>query len=147
MGWLTDTELLIGALVLVAVLLLVGLFARRRWLSQSGPMFECWLNRQPDGKPTRWITGVARYNDGRLQWFRTFSWALKPGLVLTRELVRVTGRRPATAEEQASLPGVTVLRVDRGEGLGVIELAMTPGAQTGLTSWLEAAPPGLRRLG
>ncbi len=133
----------------LAVLLVVvaGLFTVRRLVIGRGAAFDCSLR---PGSPHavgdadragRWTIGVARYASDRLEWFRVFSLSPRPARVLERSLLEVTGqRRPSGLETRAVLPGVTVVtaRYDVDD----LDLAMTPEAYTGLSSWLESAPPG-----
>lgn len=76
-GWLGVLELL-GLLLVLAVLLLALLAARRRWLSRSGGTFECSLRLRTAVPGAGWVLGVGRYNGGRLEWFRFFSFSVRP---------------------------------------------------------------------
>lgn len=86
---------------------------------------------------------MARYSGDRVEWFRVFSYAIRPRQVLERPSIEVTGRRePQGSEELALLSDAVVLCcVHRGVRL---ELAMSDDALTGFLAWLEAAPPGQR---
>ncbi|MEU6401194.1 DUF2550 domain-containing protein [Streptomyces sp. NPDC046985] len=131
-------------------LVLVGLFVfglRRRIIQRSGGTFDCslrWdLADQPDVSGKGWSYGVARYNGDRVEWFRVFSYALRPRRTLERGSIEVAGRRlPEGEEELALLSDAVILTcLHRGTRL---ELAMSEDALTGFLAWLEAAPPGQR---
>ena len=145
--------LLCGAVVLLGV---VGLFAfgvRRRLIQRSGGTFDCNLRwgvseseaTEPSGKG--WAYGIARYNGDRIEWFRVFSYALRPRRQLVRGAIEVLDRRaPHGEEELALLSDAVVLAcaVGSGEDRMRVELALSEDALTGFLAWLEAAPPGQR---
>ncbi len=142
MDWLAVTEVI--ALVIAALVLLpiAWLIARRRWLTRGGAMFDCSMRLRTTTPGTGWVLGVARYREGRLQWFRSFSLSLRPRLVFRRDQTTV-GPQRAPDEIEALLlledQRVIELRLDDGRSW---EASMTPEAITALLSWLEAAPPG-----
>ncbi|TGN81661.1 DUF2550 family protein [Streptomyces bauhiniae] len=135
---------------IVVALVVVGLFLfglRRRLIQRSGGTFDCSLRwdvaEQSDVNGKGWSYGIARYNGDRIEWFRVFSYALRPRRVLERSRIEVAGRRlPEGEEELALLSDAVILAcVHRGTRL---ELAMSEDALTGFLAWLEAAPPGQR---
>lgn len=135
---------------LVVALILVGLFVfglRRRLIQRSGGTFDCSLRWNVPGEPDvsgkGWVYGVARYSGDRIDWFRVFSYSLRPRRVLERASIEVIARRmPEGEEELALLSDAVVLGcLHRGTRL---ELAMSEDALTGFLAWLEAAPPGQR---
>ncbi|AYN39378.1 DUF2550 family protein [Streptomyces dangxiongensis] len=135
---------------IVVALLAVGLFLfglRRRLIQRSGGTFDCSLRwdvpEEPDAGGKGWSYGVARYNGDRIEWYRVFSYAVRPRRVLERAQIEVAGRRlPEGEEELALLSDAVVLAcAHRGAHL---ELAMSEDALTGFLAWLEAAPPGQR---
>jgi len=145
-GWLGVVEILAVLIVLLA-LVLVLLAARRRWLDRLGGTFECSLRLRMTTPGAGWVLGVARYSEGTLEWFRFFSYSPRPKVTFTRGAVRVLETREPDAVEAVALNAdQRVIRVastdvdDPGW-----ELAMSPDSLTGLLSWLEAAPPGVRR--
>ncbi|NGO67415.1 DUF2550 domain-containing protein [Streptomyces boncukensis] len=147
--------LLCGVVVLLAV---AGLFAfgvRRRLVQRSGGTFDCNLRwdvseaeaAEPTGKG--WAYGIARYNGDRIEWFRVFSYALRPRRQLVRGAIDVLERRaPHGEEEVALLSDAVVLACAVGGGESGppvrVELALSEDALTGFLAWLEAAPPGQR---
>jgi hypothetical protein len=141
---------LVVALLVLAVLSLVLLAARRRWLSRQGGTFECSLRLDTSVPDAGWVLGVARYHDGLLQWFRFFSYAWRPRKEFVRSGVRVLETRdPAAVEAVALYADQRIVRFEvagPGDAVEQWDLAMSPGSLTGLLSWLEAAPPGLNRL-
>lgn len=145
-GWLGVVEIL-GILVLLVALSLGLLAARQRWLARQGGTFECSLRLQRSTPSTGWALGVARYNQGLLEWFRFFSFSPRPRLTFPRGDVRVLETREPDVVESVALG--TNRRVIRVETLTKQpeerELAMSQDSLTGLLSWLEAAPPGVRR--
>lgn len=139
---LGSAEILILALALLFVAPVTLLALRRRWLSRKGGMFDCSLRLIPDSTPgAGWALGVARYEGESLQWFRSFSLALRPRLEFIRGDLRVGAQRNPEPAETVVLQGdqrvVEVVMRNRHW-----ELSMSSDSLTGLLSWLEAAPPG-----
>jgi hypothetical protein len=140
---------LLGALVLLLALGLLLLGLRRRWLARQGGTFECSLRLHATTPGSGWALGVGRYNEGRLEWFRFFSYAWRPRKSFPRREVRVLATRdPDSVEAVALYAEQRVVRFEIAEGNDPEqwELAMSPDSLTGLLSWLEAAPPGVSRL-
>jgi len=131
----------VAALLLVLVLFVVGVVARRRWLSRRSGTFDCSLRTTEASLGKGWALGVARYEEDRIEWFRVFAVSVRPNRVLRRGDVVVQNRRyPRGPEAFSVMAGSVVLRCrDRGR---FVELAMSEQASTGFASWLEAAPPG-----
>ncbi|MEU0050773.1 DUF2550 domain-containing protein [Streptomyces sp. NPDC006184] len=135
---------------IVVALVAVGLFLfglRRRLIQRSGGTFDCSLRWAVPGKPDAggkgWSYGVARYNGDRIEWYRVFSYAVRPRRVLERAQIEVAGRRlPEGEEELALLSDAVVLACAHRDAH--LELAMSEDALTGFLAWLEAAPPGQR---
>ena len=140
-GWLGVLELL-GLLLVLAVLLLALLAARRRWLSRSGGTFECSLRLRTAVPGAGWVLGVGRYNGGRLEWFRFFSFSVRPRQTFPRGRVRVVDTREPDPVEAVSLTAESrILALEVGPQTR--ELAMSQDSVVGLLAWLEAAPPGI----
>jgi Protein of unknown function (DUF2550) len=141
-------QVLATALV-VAVLGLFLFGLRRRLIQRAGGTFDCSLRTLRDdsaaeGDPGRgWVYGVARYSGDRVEWFRVFSYALRPRRLLERDAIEVVERRHPQGEEELALlsDAVVLICMYRGTRL---ELAMSDDALTGFLAWLEAAPPGQR---
>lgn len=167
------TDLLDGLVTTVLVLLLgIGvLFARRVVIRRRGGTFDCSLRLTPGSAQAAvhfgashqtavaqrgtstplsaagvragrgWSYGVAQYENDRIDWFRIFSYAFRPAAVLTRPNLEVIGRRDAEGHEELALFPGWTI-VECGFGAGLVELAMSPDALTGFLSWIEGAPPG-----
>ncbi len=147
-GWLGAVEI-VALLVVLLVLSLVLLAVRRRWLNRLGGTFDCSLRINVTTPGAGWALGVGRYNSGLLEWFRFFSYSLRPRQVFQRNEVQVlTTRDPDPVEAVALNADNRILRIKVPDGTSVREweLAMSPESLTGLLSWLEAAPPGDRRI-
>ncbi|MFJ3661547.1 DUF2550 domain-containing protein [Streptomyces sp. NPDC090119] len=135
---------------IVVALVVVGLFLfglRRRLIQRSGGTFDCSLRwdvaEQSDVNGKGWSYGVARYNGDRIEWFRVFSYALRPRRTLERSRIEVAGRRLPEGEEELALLSDAVILACVHQGVR-LELAMSEDALTGFLAWLEAAPPGQR---
>jgi Protein of unknown function (DUF2550) len=129
------------ALVVTVALVLLGavvaVTVRRRLLAGSLGAFDC--SARPAGRS--WALGVARYGPDRLEWFRVFSLSPRPRSSWGRSGLVLLGRRnPEPAERAVLLPAAVVVRCTY-EGDPLL-LAMSEDAYTGLSSWIEAAPPG-----
>ncbi|GLZ75905.1 hypothetical protein Afil01_07120 [Actinorhabdospora filicis] len=129
----------VGIAVLALVAAIALLFARRGVLTRSGAIvMAVRLSTRIPGRG--WAPGFGRFDAGRLQWFRMFSYAPRPKVALERgETVIESRRRPEGPETQVFPPSVQVLVCRTPKG--VFEVAMTESALTGFLSWLEAAPP------
>ncbi|MEU6387047.1 DUF2550 domain-containing protein [Streptomyces bauhiniae] len=135
---------------IVVALVVVGLFLfglRRRLIQRSGGTFDCSLRwdvaEQSEMNGKGWSYGIARYNGDRIEWFRVFSYALRPRRVLERSRIEVAGRRLPEGEEELALLSDSVVLACVHQGIR-LELAMSEDALTGFLAWLEAAPPGQR---
>ncbi|MFL6164671.1 MAG: DUF2550 domain-containing protein [Ornithinibacter sp.] len=125
----------LGVVVLgiVAVLALGG--SRLHTLSRRVGSFDC--HARPAPPPTGpWVAGIAQYGAGRLEWWRSWSLAPRPARTWLRSEFEVTGRAPL---DTAGRPDQYLVRC-RHRGVD-FELTMSLDAYTGLTSWLESAPP------
>jgi hypothetical protein len=147
-GWLGVVQILGVLLGLLAVCLLM-LAVRRRWIDRLGGTFACSLRLRMSTPGAGWVLGVGRYSEGILEWFRFFSYSLRPRMVFPRRSVRVLETRiPDPVEAVALNTDEKVLRIEMHDCRGEAEweLAMSEESLTGLLSWLEAAPPGVRRF-
>jgi hypothetical protein len=147
-GWLGVVEVL-GVLAVLLALSVLMLAVRRRWLNRLGGTFSCSLRLRMRTPGVGWVLGVGRYSEGILEWFRYFSYSLRPRMVFPRRNVRVLETRmPDPVEAVALNADEKVLRIEMQDGHTETqwELAMSEESLTGLLSWLEAAPPGVRRF-
>jgi len=136
-------------LVAGAVLVALGLAARRILLGRTGGTVECGLRA---GEAASWRLGLAAYQLDQLHWFSAFGVRLRPDEVFDRSSLSILGRRPAGQSEAVSIGAGTVVvecqagRTGNGHAAPgppprTVELAMSEEALTGFLAWLEAAPP------
>lgn len=136
--WLLDA---IGAVLLLVLLVGVGLVVRRRLLERRGGTFE--LGVRDDGG---WVLGLGRYRADSLEWFRIFSPSPSPSRVWQRrDLVLLEQRLRGADERHMLYADHVVIRCATRDG--ELELALAADSLTGLSSWLEAGPPGSRGAG
>lgn len=136
--WVADVA---AVIVLIALCYGGALILRRRWLSRSGGTFELSVRTGARLAGRGWVLGLGRYEADALVWFRIFSLWPRPKRTLRRGQLRFVSQRQPTGPESFSLYAGHVV-VACSTPWGELELAMSPGALTGFTSWLEAAPPG-----
>jgi hypothetical protein len=148
----------LGALVVVLLLLLavVAVIARRNYLLRgSGGISLALRSAEPssadgsDGAPDgdvdgaiqrRWALGLGRFIGDELRWYRLVGVGVKPRYVLRRSDIELTSRRAPRGAEVHALPADAVILQCR-HGAQSLELAVVGAAATGLSSWLESAPP------
>ncbi|MGC4803450.1 DUF2550 domain-containing protein [Micromonospora sp. DT233] len=126
------------AAVLVALLFL---FVRRALVTRSGGIIRLGVrvSTMLDGRG--WSPGFGRFSGDELRWYRMFSFALRPKLVLSRKGLVVQRRRLPEGQERLSMPADwVILRCTSRQA--PVEIAMAKSTVTGFLSWLEAAPPG-----
>ncbi len=129
------------ALPLLAVLLLLAVAVRRRWLQSAGGTVELALRLKRLGHGRGWSSGVGFFDGDDLRWYRVFSLSPRPRRVLSRRELQVVSRRSASDAERLALPeGAVVLSCVVGGG--PVDLAMQPSTVTGFLAWLESRPPG-----
>ena len=131
-----------ASLVLLALLALLGLALRRRLVTRGGGSFDCSLRVGPGQGGKGWTLGIGKYSGEHLEWYRVFSYALRPKRVLRRRDLQVLDRRsPHGTEAFSLLSGAVVVRcLDQS---GPVELAMTSDTLTGFLAWVESSPPGM----
>jgi hypothetical protein len=144
MDWLGITEVVGLTLVVVLLVPVVLLGARRRWLSRQGGLFDCSVRLSTKHPGTGWVLGVARYSGDNLEWFRAFSVSLRPRVIFPRSQSKAGAQRdPDPIESVLLYDQQRILRMELADGESW-ELAMSVASLTGLLSWLESAPPGAR---
>lgn len=137
----TWLEQLAAVVLLVGLIYLFVLLARRTWLSLLGGLFDCAL--RPEGA-TRWRPGLARYSGEFLEWYRVWHPWPRPTRVFVRERCEMVSFRDSDVSESRlgyATSKILVLRV-RDDTPGLWSLALNEGSAMGLVSWLESAPPG-----
>jgi len=130
-----------GFVLLLAVIVLVVLLGvRRSSLARNGALDVGWRDQlDPDGRG--WVLGQARYNEDRLDLYRSFSPLPIAAKQLRRNSLALGDRRVPVGTELDLLPvGSVIVRCTGASGQ--LELAMSEDTLTGLRSWLESAPPG-----
>jgi hypothetical protein len=140
--WLVDSA---GFLLLLLLLYGIALVVRRRWISRHGGTFEFSVRVRSGRAGRGWVLGLGRYSGDLLEWFRIFSLAPRPRMTFRRAELEYVGRRDAAGVEAYSLYSGHIIVTCRTP-TGQLEVAMSPEALTGFLAWLEAAPPGQRRL-
>ncbi|MDQ1644099.1 MAG: hypothetical protein QOJ50_283 [Cryptosporangiaceae bacterium] len=131
----------IGGVLAAGILFLMTLFARRLLIARGGGTIEVSvrLYRRQHGRG--WALGLARFSGDKLLWYRMFSLAVRPRVVISRKDLHVLDRRePSGSERVALLAGSVILECQTASG--PIEVAMDSAALTGFLSWLESAAPG-----
>jgi hypothetical protein len=140
--WLLDSAGVVLLLVIGYGLLLV---VRRRVLCRHGGTFELSVRFAARGHQPQagrgWVLGLGRYRDERLEWFRVFSPSPRPRRTWQRSELEITGQREPSGQEAFALYGGHLV-VACSTPRGPVELAMSPSALTGFSSWLESGPPG-----
>jgi hypothetical protein len=136
--WLLDSAGVVLLLVLCYGLLLV---VRRRVLSRHGGTFELSVRVRSSQAGRGWVLGLGRYREERLEWFRIFSPSPRPRRTWRRSQLQINGQREPSGAEAFALYGGHLI-VECLTPNGTVELAMSPSALTGFSSWLESGPPG-----
>ena len=129
------------AVPLLAVLLLLAVAVRRRWLQSAGGTVELSLRLKRLRQGRGWSMGVGFFDGDDLRWYRVFSLSLRPRRVLSRRELQVVARRQASDSERLALPEGAVV-MECAVGGGPVDLAMQPSTVTGFLAWLESRPPG-----
>lgn len=129
------------ALALVTTIVLGVFFIRRIVLQRDGGFDMCIRTGSPDGWAGGWVFGIGRYHEDDLEWYRTFSLALRPKRSLDRDELEVRHRRPPNSDEAYELPSDHVILSCAINGEEA-DVSMNDPATTAFLSWLEAAPPG-----
>jgi hypothetical protein len=139
-----STTLAVLALVIIVLLLPVAwLVARRRWLALRGWVIECSLRLNDSTPSTSWMLGVARFHEEDLELYRVFSFDIRPRVVIRRREAAISATRLPTAAEASVLYGEQrIVDVDLGPGRPSVSLALLPEDMTAFLSWSEASAPG-----
>lgn len=138
--WLWVVDLVVAVIALTA-LLLAALVFRRRYLARTLGTFDLSINKRAEASAHGWTLGVAVYDGGTLEWYRTFSFRMRPSYHFERAHMYVEGRREPVGGEVHAIHDGHVVVATRNQ-TAVRQLALTPSALTGLLAWLEASPPG-----
>ena len=145
MGW--EVLLIVACLAAMCLLPFALLYARRRWLTGQGGLFDCASRIENGSSGGDWVLGLARYRGEHLEWFRVFSFSLKPSRVFQRGVVVYEAQRASNgAESDVLFDGSRIVTVLDRATCREHSLAMSTENAMALTSWLEAAPPGSHYL-
>lgn len=131
----------LGALLIV-VLLVAVVIVRRAVLVRAGSFDVSW-RVDPGADDRGWILGQARFRDGRLALYRSFSAWPRASLTLDRAALALDAVRPPVGAEPDLLPRGVAIVTGRCTDTR-IELALAEDALTALRSWVESRPPGSR---
>lgn len=153
-----------GWLVVVLLVVVVALVLRRSVLVRRGATVHCGLRLDSTKHNRVWQTGMARYTNEDLEWFRLMSLRYQPNCTFVRRSVQIVGRRYPHGAELLAVPhgsvAITCNVITRhgvgGQGVGgrgtarrggagsarEIELAMSEAAVTGFLAWIESSAPG-----
>ncbi|MEW1954018.1 DUF2550 domain-containing protein [Terrabacter sp. NPDC080008] len=135
---LISTEIVIGTLLVVAVVVLATTYLRRRYIAKGLPLTLCGLRRSDTD---RWRLGLIRFGDNALEWYTLGGVSLRPrGRWLRQRLLLEAPELLQGADALPLLPGAS--RVPCSDGDQRFELALQGPAYTALRSWQEASPPG-----
>jgi hypothetical protein len=135
---LVSTEIVIGTLLVVAVVVLATTYLRRRYIAKGLPLTLCGLRcTQTD----RWRLGLIRFGDNALEWHALGGVSVRPKHRWLRQ--RLILDAPELLVGRDSIPLLPdASRVPCTDGDTTFELALQGPAYTALRSWQEAAPPG-----
>jgi hypothetical protein len=135
---LVSTEIVIGTLLAIALVVLTTTYARRRYISRDLPLTLCGFRVAGS---TRWRLGLIRFGDNALEWFALGGVSVRPKHRWLRQRLRLEAPVPLTgADSIPLLPDAS--KVPCTDGHGDFELALQGPDYTALRSWQEAAPPG-----
>ena len=140
-----------GWLVVLLLAVVVALVLRRSVLVRRGATLHCGLRLDGTKSKRVWQTGMARYTNEDLEWFRLMSLRYQPNCTFVRRSVQIVGRRYPRGAELLAVPHGSVAitcNVITRHGVGgrgrarEIELAMSEAAVTGFLAWIESSAPG-----
>ncbi len=135
---LVSTEIVVGTLVALVVLLLAATYARRRYIAGGLQLTVCGL-READGG--RWRMGHIRFAEHALEWYPLGGVSLRPRHCWHRETLMLEApHRLGPHEAIAMLPDAW--RVPASQDGVSFELGLQGAVYTALRSWQEASPPG-----
>lgn len=134
---LASTEIVIGALALLTVIVVGFVYLRRRLIAGGQQLTLCAV-RCPG--TSGWRVGLARLGDNALEWFSLGGVSLRPRHRWQRQTLLLGTPHRLEAHVVQLLPGAYA--VDCTSGDEVFELALQVPDYTAVRSWQEAAPPG-----
>jgi hypothetical protein len=136
--WLTS-EFLVGGCLFIVIVVLGGVFVRRRVIARGKPLTVCALRESADGP---WRFGLVRYGATGLEWFTLTGISLRPARRWERSLLEFGAGRPLEPGERPEVLISGAMKVDCRYREARFDIALAQAPYTALRSWLEASPPG-----
>lgn len=135
---LVNTEIAIGTLLVVVLVVLAITWFRRRYIAKGLQLTLC--GTRPTGDE-RWRVGLIRFGDNALEWYSLGGVSLRPKHRWPRQSLRLEA--PVLLIGPDAIPVLPdAYRVEARVAGEQFELALQGSAYTALRSWQEAAPPG-----
>lgn len=137
---LVSTEIVIGTLLVVALVVLAATYLRRRYIAKGQPLTLCGFRTGSNGNG-RWHLGLMRLADNALEWYTLGGVSLRPKRRWLRQSLLLDAPRLLPPEDALALlpDAFGVSCTDRVDSF---ELALQGPDYTAVRSWQEAAPPG-----
>ncbi len=136
--WLTS-EWLVGGCLLIVVLVLILVFARRRLIARGKPLTVCALRESGD---SRWRFGLARYGTTAVEWYPLDGFSVRPARQWDRALLDIEAGEFLESGERPEILISDPMRIDCRCRDERFEIALALAPYTALRSWVEASPPG-----
>lgn len=130
------------SLIALFCIVLLAFLVRRRVLVASRGAIEMSVHRGC-GPLGGWAMGVATYTDTELRWYRLVSLRPGPSERFSRISGSIESARAPHANELTWIPPDAMI-FECSSARGDQTIAVTKSASTGLRSWWESVPPGLR---
>lgn len=135
---LVNTEIVIGTLLVVVLVVLAATWFRRRYIAKGLQLTLC--GTRPTGDD-RWRVGLIRFGDNALEWYSLGGVSLRAKHTWPRQTLRLDA--PVMLIGTDSIPVLPdAYKVQASVGSRSFELGLQASAYTALRSWQEAAPPG-----
>ena len=136
MSPIVSAEIIAGTLVLLALVTLAFIYARRRRLAAAAPLMLCALRGHGQNQ---FRLGLLRFRGSTLEWFTLIGPSLRPHRSWERPRLELEAPAAMT-QPVAGIPDA--VEVDCHYGTDMFAMAMAPTAYTAMRSWLESSPPG-----
>ena len=130
-----------GICVAALLVLLFLVFFRRRLLMAGGGTIRLQVRTSTMVPGRGWSPGLARFVGDEFRFYKMFSYSVRPKRILDRRTLSVDQRRLPQGPERLTMPGNWVI-LTCSTGPDRLDIAMAESTVTGLSSWLEAGPPG-----
>jgi len=138
---LVSSEIVIGTLLVIAVVILATTFLRRRYIAKGLPLTLCGMRRSSSEQQALAQPTVPRTHRDALEWYTLGGVSVRPRHRWLRQ--RLLLDVPVLLRGGDSLPVLPgASRVPCSDGDSNFELALQGPAYTALRSWQEAAPLG-----